>query len=123
VPVAAEHVLRVHQVLEHVAEDDAVQGAGLDRRSLGLYVEDEHLVESLARDPCGVRVQFHAGDVAALVLPLQLVTEPAAGAADLEDAAGARRHRPEQALVEAVMVVVRLRLREHDAADPSRSCP
>jgi hypothetical protein len=108
-------------VLEHFAEQQAAQRAGLDRRDGGLHVEDEHLVQSLAGDPGGPGVQLDAGDVAGWVLPLQLVTEPAAGAADLQDPAGARRHRAEQALVEAVVVGVVMRAAGTSAADPSRS--
>jgi len=108
-------------VLEHVAEDQAVERARLDRREVVLDVEDEDVVEPGPGRLGGGGVQLHAGDVAPRVLAFELMPEAAPGAADLKDPPGRRRHGREQVLVEAVVVEAGLRLREHGPLGVSRS--
>lgn len=74
-PVAPKHVLGVDQVLQHVSEQNAVEGAWLERRRVHLDVEHEDVVKPLSGGHGGAGVLLHTGDVPARVPHLEFVSE------------------------------------------------
>ncbi len=81
----------IDKVLQHVGEDDGVEGAGGKGNAVDLDVGGQDAVEAAAGFVGGLGHQFHAGDV--MAASLQEPAQAAAGTADLEHAAALRRHQ------------------------------
>ena len=125
--VAAQDVSGVGQVLEDVAEEEAVEGGGLQGRVVRGGVEGEDAVEAVG-GACGDRREaLDAGDVASGVDQFQGGAEASLAAADLEDAEGVGWHGEEQGAVAAGVVVVGLGVVGHGrlggVVRPGGRCP